>query len=226
MLEIGAGLGSLTMALAEAGAEVLAMELDRKLLAALAEVTEGEPRVHVVREDATRADWDDVLGSSRWRMASNLPYNVAVPVVLDLLQRSRVDPMLVMVQREVGERLAAGPGEEAFGAVSLRVVYRASARIVRRVPPTVFWPQPKVESVLVRIERRPPPVSMPEEALFRLVDEGFAQRRKTMANALIRLGYSREEASAALAEAGLEPKVRAEELGLPEFAALVEAVGG
>lgn len=223
VLEIGAGLGSLTLALIEAGAEVLAVELDRAMLPALREVVGGAARI--AHADAMTAAWGSVLEGGDWRMVSNLPYNVAVPVVMRLLQEAPdVDPMLVMVQREVGERLAASPGEEAFGAVSLRVAYRAEAQAVRRVPKTVFWPEPSIESVLVRLERRPPPVDVPEDELFRLVDEGFAQRRKTMANALVRLGLGREAAAAALEAAGLDPKVRAEELGLEDFARLAEAL--
>jgi 16S rRNA (adenine1518-N6/adenine1519-N6)-dimethyltransferase len=214
------------VALAETGAEVLAIEVDRALLPALNEVTAGFPSIRVVREDAARADWRALLGEGRWLMASNLPYNVGVPVVLDLLQDApRVDPMVVMVQREVGERLIAFPGQEAFGAVSLRVAYRAKAKLLRRVRPSVFWPEPRVESVLVRLVRRPPPVAVPEEALFRLVDAGFAQRRKTMANALVRLGHDRKHATAALEQAGLDPRVRAEELGLEDISRLVEALG-
>lgn len=225
VLEIGAGLGSLTLALIQAGAHVLALELDGALLPALREVVGGSDRVRVEQVDAMTADWGALLGQERWRMVSNLPYNVAVPVVVRLLEEApNVDPILVMVQREVGERLAAGPGEEAFGAVSLRVAYRAEARVTRRVPKTVFWPEPTIESVLVRLGRRPPPVDVPEEELFRLVDEGFAQRRKTMANALVRLGTPREAAVAALEAAGLDPKVRAEELGLEDFARLAEAL--
>jgi 16S rRNA (adenine1518-N6/adenine1519-N6)-dimethyltransferase len=225
VLEVGAGLGSLTVALADAGAEVLAVELDRALVPALEEVVRGLP-VRVVREDAVDADWQAILGEGPWRMASNLPYNVAVAVVMGLLERApQVDPMLVMVQREVGERLAAGPGEEAYGAVSLRMAYRAAVEVVRRVPPSVFWPEPQVESVVVRIARRAPPVDTPQEALFRLIEEGFAQRRKTMANALVRLGYPRERAEDALRQAGLPERVRAEDLGLEELARLSDALG-
>jgi 16S rRNA (adenine1518-N6/adenine1519-N6)-dimethyltransferase len=205
---------------------VLALEVDRALLPALEEVTAGLPSVQVVREDAARVDWPALLGDGRWRLASNLPYNVAVPVVVGLLlDAPSVDPMVIMVQREVGERLIASPGQEAFGAVSLRVAYRAEANLIRRVRPSVFWPEPQVESVLVRLERRPPPVSAPEEVLFRLVDAGFAQRRKTMANALVRLGHDRKKATASLERAGLDPQVRAEELGLDAFARLAEALG-
>jgi 16S rRNA (adenine1518-N6/adenine1519-N6)-dimethyltransferase len=224
-LEVGAGLGSLTLALAGAGARVLAVEVDPRLAAALGEVTAGLP-VRVVRSDAARTDWPGLLGDQAWRMASNLPYNVAVPVVIDLLERApRVDPFLVMVQREVGERLAAGPGDPAYGAVSLRVAYRASARVIRRVPPDVFWPSPRVESVLVRLERHAPPVAVPEDVLFRVIEEGFAQRRKTLASALARLGIAREEARRLLVDAGLDPRVRAEALGLGELALVAERVG-
>jgi 16S rRNA (adenine1518-N6/adenine1519-N6)-dimethyltransferase len=212
------------VALADAGAEILAVEIDRALVAALEEVVAGLP-VRILRVDAMAADWPAILGDDPWRMASNLPYNVAVPVVMGLLERApRVDPMLVMVQREVGERLAAGPGEDAYGAVSLRVAYRAVVEVVRRVPPTVFWPEPQVESVVVRLTRRPPPVDTPPEVLFRLIEEGFAQRRKTMANSLVRLGYPRERAAEALRRAGLEARVRAEALGLEDLARLARAL--
>jgi 16S rRNA (adenine1518-N6/adenine1519-N6)-dimethyltransferase len=224
-LEVGAGLGSLTVALAEAGAEVLAVETDRRLLPALGEVVEGLP-VRVVAEDATRVDWESLLEGGRWGMASNLPYNVGVPVLLDLLEDAPlVDPFVIMVQREVGERLAAGPGDAAFGAVSLKVAYRCEVRVLRRLRPTVFWPEPSVDSVVLRLDRRPPPVAVPAERLFRLVEEGFRQRRKTLAAGLVRLGLTRPQAESALARAGLDPMVRAEALGLQDFARLVEAIG-
>jgi 16S rRNA (adenine1518-N6/adenine1519-N6)-dimethyltransferase len=225
-LEVGAGLGSLTAALAEAGAEVLALETDARLLPALEEVVGGIPLVTVRHDDATQADWDSVLGSGPWRMASNLPYNVGVPVLLDLLERHSIDPFVVMVQREVGERLAAAPGAPGYGAVSVKVAYRAEVRVLRRVGPSVFWPEPGVASVVLRLDRRPPPVDTPPEVLFRLVEEGFRQRRKTMAGALVRLGLGRQEARSALERAGLDPMVRAEALGLEEFARLAETVGG
>ena len=225
VLEIGPGLGSLTLALVQTGAHVLALELDRALLPALAEVVGWTARVRVEHGDAMQVDWPALLGEEGWKMASNLPYNVAVPVVLRLLEDApRVDPLLVMVQREVGERLAAGPGDPQHGAVSLKVAYRASPRIVRRIPRTVFWPEPRVESVLVRLDRRRPPVPTPEDELFRLVDEGFRQRRKTMANALVRLGHRREEATDAIRRAGLDEGVRAEALGLEDFARLAAAL--
>lgn len=225
-LEIGAGLGSLTLALAGEGAEVLAVEADRSLISPLEEVTDGL-QVRVVHADAMDLDWGELLGDKLWRMASNFPYNVAVPLALRLLEEApQVDPLMVMVQREVGERLAAAPGTEPFGAVSLKVAYRAEVSVARRVGPKVFWPEPKVESVVLRIERRPPPVDTPERELFRLIDAGFAQRRKTMSSALVRLGLDREAARQALARAGIEERARAETLGLEDFARLAEAIRG
>jgi 16S rRNA (adenine1518-N6/adenine1519-N6)-dimethyltransferase len=136
----------------------------------------------------------------------------------------RISEYLVMVQREVGERLTAQPGEDAYGAASVRVAYRARAELVRRVPADVFWPRPKVESVTVRLTPRPAPVDVDRGALFRVVEEGFAERRKTMGNALRRLGLDRPSAARVLRAEGLEPDVRAERLGLPEFARLAEAL--
>jgi 16S rRNA (adenine1518-N6/adenine1519-N6)-dimethyltransferase len=200
--------------------------VDERLLPALEEAVAGLP-VRMVATDAMRADWARLLGEGPWRMASNLPYNVGVRVLVDLLEEApEVDPFVVMVQREVGERLTAGPEDPAFGAVSLRAAYRADVRTLRRVGPTVFWPEPNVESVLLRLHRRPPPVDVPRARLFRLIDEGFRQRRKALASALVRLGYSRRAATLGLERAGLDPRVRAEALTLEDFARLVDALGG
>ena len=226
MLEVGAGLGSLTVALAAAGASVIAVELDRGLLPALEEVLAPWPEVTVRSADALRTDWAGELPGDGWKMVSNLPYNVAVPLVAGMLEGvPQIGSFLVMVQREVGERLAAAPGDEAYGAVSVRVAYRAEASLARRVPATVFWPRPGVDSVLVRLVRRAePPVAADPERLFRLVEEGFAERRKTMRNALRRFGLSAAEAGEALTRCGLAPDVRAERLSLEDFARLAEAV--
>jgi 16S rRNA (adenine1518-N6/adenine1519-N6)-dimethyltransferase len=224
VVEVGAGLGSLTVALAEAGARVLAIEVDRGLSQALREVVGFYPNVRIDVADAMRADWSTALGADRWSMVSNLPYNVSVPLVLDLLRTAPIDRYVVMVQREVGERLVARPGEEAYGAVSVRVAYRADARVIRRVPADVFWPRPKVDSVLVRLDPRPPAVDVDPAALFAVVDEGFAERRKTMANALRRLGRDPGEAAEILRAVDPDPSVRAERLGLDAFAAIARAM--
>ena len=226
VVEVGAGLGSLTVALAATGADVLAVELDRGLAPALEEVLADLPDVRLEIGDALRMDWARVLTGRGWKMVSNLPYNVAVPLIVEMLEGvPQIASFLVMVQREVGERLAAGPGDDAYGAVSVRVAYHAEASIARRVPASVFWPRPGVDSVLVRIVRRPSPaVAVDRERLFRVVDEGFAERRKTMRNALRRLGLAAGEADDALARCGIGRDARAEELALEDFAHLAEAV--
>jgi 16S rRNA (adenine1518-N6/adenine1519-N6)-dimethyltransferase len=224
VVEVGPGLGSLTLALADAGAEVTAVELDRYLIPVLEEVVAGvEPPVRVIQGDALTVDWDAVLGSgSTWSLVANLPYNVAVPVVLELLERvPAVQRMLVMVQREVGERLAAPPGSKAYGIPSVKVAYRATAEVVGRVPPTVFLPRPKVDSVLVRIHRRPhPAVGAPPERLFALVQAGFGQRRKMLRRSLAGLVPAE-----AFQRAGVRPDARAEELGIEEWGRLAGAAG-
>lgn len=224
VLEIGAGLGSLTQALAATGAEVFALEVDRRLVPALAEVVHGHPNLRLEALDAMKADWSSELsGPGPWDVVANLPYNVAVPVVMRLLETEpRAERFLVMVQREVGERLVARPGDEQYGAVSVRVAYRAEGRVVRRVARSVFWPKPNVESVLVSLARHPPPVDVDEVILWRVVDEAFGQRRKTMRNAMMRLGLESSEAEAMLQGCRIAPKTRPEELGLDAFACLAE----
>ena len=218
VVEVGAGLGALTLALAETGASVTAVEVDRKLLPPLREVVEPAG-VRVVEGDALRLDWDALLGDERWVLVANLPYNVATPLVADLLdQVPAIHRMLVMVQREVGERLAARPGDDAYGAVSVKVAYWAEAKVVGRVPPTVFHPVPKVESALVRIERRPSPAvgSQVDPAwLFRLVAAGFGQRRK-----MLRRSLSSLVGPDAFEAAGIRPEARAEELAVEDWGRL------
>jgi 16S rRNA (adenine1518-N6/adenine1519-N6)-dimethyltransferase len=227
VVEVGPGLGSLTVALAETGAEVTAVELDRHLLPVLRSVVEPLG-VRVVEGDAMTLDWDEVLGGGvaghgedRWALVANLPYNVATPLVLEVLARvPAIDRMLVMVQREVGERLAAGPGSKAYGIPSVKVAYRAEAEVVGRVPPTVFLPQPRVESTLVRLRRLPePPVDTDPERLFRLVEAGFGQRRKMLRRSLASLVDP-----SAFERAGVRSDARAEELSLEDWARLANAV--
>jgi 16S rRNA (adenine1518-N6/adenine1519-N6)-dimethyltransferase len=227
VLEIGAGVGSLTVALAGTGAEVLAVEFDRALLPALREVVAAEPSVRVVAEDALHADWPRLLGDQEpWTVAANLPYNIAVPVVLRLVEGvPSVVRLVVMVQREVAERFVAGPGDAHYGPASLRVGYRCTASIVRSVPPSVFWPRPRVGSAVVRLDRRErPAVDADESALWGVVEAAFAARRKTIRAALVRLGLEPDAADEALAEAAVDPASRGERLSLDAFAAIARAV--
>ena len=227
VLEIGPGIGSLTVALADVGARVTALELDRHVLPALGEVVADsvEP-VRIVHGDALTVDLDALLTPSGmgWKAVSNLPYNVATPIVVRLLEDApAIRSLLVMVQREVGERLAAGPGGKEYGAVSVKVAYYGRARVVGLVPATVFLPPPKVESALVRIDRHgAPPVAVPSsDALFALVRAGFGQRRKMLRRALLpRLG---DRTVPVLEAAGIDPRSRAETLGVDAWAAIARA---
>ena len=221
VVEVGPGVGSLTTALAEAGADVVAVELDRHLLPALDEVV-APLGVRVVQGDALELDWAPVLESHpRWSLVANLPYNVGTTIVLHLLDEvPAIERMLVMVQREVGERLAAGPGSGAYGIPSVKVALWATAEVVGRVPATVFVPQPRVESVLVRITRRPTPaVDVDHDELMALVRRAFGQRRKMLRRSLA--GWVDESAFAA---AGVAPDARPEQLGVAEWGALTVAV--
>jgi 16S rRNA (adenine1518-N6/adenine1519-N6)-dimethyltransferase len=229
VLEIGPGLGSLTLALCAQGARVVAVELDARLAAVLVEVLDEAgvaDRVQVEVADAVKADLEALLASPGGddgpvTCVSNLPYNVAVPVVMHVLEDvPSVARIVVMVQREVGERLAAGPGDEQYGAVSVKVEYYAQASLVGRVAPSVFVPRPRVDSALVRLDRRPtPPVTVPSERdLFILVRAGFAQRRKMLRRSLAPVLGART--TDVLAAAGVAPTARAEELGLDAWAAV------
>jgi 16S rRNA (adenine1518-N6/adenine1519-N6)-dimethyltransferase len=241
VVEIGAGLGSLTMALAETGASVTAVEVDRHLVPLLRGNVEPLG-VRVVEDDALTLSWDALVaaasgdgdgdrdrdrdrtvGMASWSLVANLPYNVAVPVLVRVLEEApAVTRMLVMVQHEVGERLAAQPHSRAYGAVSVKVAYHAHARMVGRVSPSVFVPRPRVESVLVRIDRRAAvavdPALVEPGRLFALVRTGFAQRRK-----MLRRSLAGVVGAEAFATAGVDPAARAEDLDVAAWGRLAAA---
>lgn len=218
VVEVGAGLGALTLALAETGASVTAIEIDRGLVPVLREVVEPAG-VTVVEGDAMRLDWQALLGDEAWTMVANLPYNVATPLIADVLDDvPAVHRMLVMVQREVGERLAAKAGDDAYGAVSVKVAYWAEAQVVGRVAAGVFHPRPDVESVLLQIRRRPEPALGPDvdrRRLFALVGAGFGQRRKMVRRSLASVVHP-----AAFEAAGVRGDARAEELDVEAWGRL------
>ena len=222
VVEIGAGLGSLTLALVETGAEVIAIEVDRYLIEPLRAVVEPHGVV-VHHRDALDADFSAITGGRRAVVVANLPYNVATPLVLRILEsQPTIERLLVMIQREVGERMAAGAGDEAYGAVSLRVQYFADAAVVGRVSPNVFVPRPKVDSALVSIVRRDAvridPNVVGEAELFAVIRTAFGQRRK-----MLRRSLADWTTEGVFERAGVEPTRRPEELTLEEFARLVAA---
>ncbi|MSZ29341.1 MAG: 16S rRNA (adenine(1518)-N(6)/adenine(1519)-N(6))-dimethyltransferase RsmA [Actinobacteria bacterium] len=227
VLEIGPGVGSLTAALLEADARITALELDRHvlpLLNAVLESTGMADRVNVVHGDAMTADLAAISGESPVTCVSNLPYNVATPIVMRLLNEApNVTRLLVMVQREVGERMAAKVGGREYGAVTVKIAFHGVARMVGTVAPSVFLPPPKVDSALVRIDRHPQSVVdvSSRELLFGIIQTGFAQRRKMLRRALVPLFGDRT--LQLLEAAGIDPAARAETIELQAWAALARA---
>jgi len=228
VVEIGAGLGSLTSALAETGAHVIAVEVDRGIVPVLREQMSAHSNVVVHEADAMHLDWRAFIADENTRLGrardgavtvvANLPYNIATPLVADILDDvPEVRAMLVMVQAEVGERFCATAGDDAYGAVSVKVAYWARAEIVGNVPPTVFLPRPKVDSALVRITRHDTPAAdvADAEELFSLVRAGFAKRRKMLRSALAGVVDA-----AQFERAGVDPTARAEQLTLADWARL------
>jgi 16S rRNA (adenine1518-N6/adenine1519-N6)-dimethyltransferase len=221
VVEIGAGLGSLTIALADTGADVTAIEVDRGVVPILREVVADRPNVRVVEADAMQIDWSELLaGHDRWTLVANLPYNVGTPLVCDLLDEvPAISSMLVMVQKEVAERFAAPPGSKQYGAVSVKAAFWADATVVATVPPSVFVPRPNVDSALVRIVRHEPPDADPA-ALFALVKQAFGQRRKMLRRSLRGVVDDR-----AFDVAGVSPEARPEQLTVEAWCRLADAVG-
>jgi 16S rRNA (adenine1518-N6/adenine1519-N6)-dimethyltransferase len=226
VLEVGPGLGSLTLALLPAAAGVVAVEIDPVLAERLpATVAERAPgltdRLHVLTADALTLRSAD-LPVRPSALVANLPYNIAVPVVLHLLaELPDLRSGLVMVQAEVADRMAAGPGSRTYGVPSVKAAWYAEVRRAGTVSRSVFWPVPNVDSALVAFTRRPvPSEDVPREVVFRLVDAAFAQRRKTLRAALAGWAGSADTAGRLLAAAGLSPSARGEELTVTDFARL------
>jgi 16S rRNA (adenine1518-N6/adenine1519-N6)-dimethyltransferase len=224
VVEIGAGLGSLTLALADTGAAITAIEVDRGVVPVLRQVVSDRSNVKVVEADAMRLDWDALLAGPSgephhgWVLVANLPYNVATPLICDLLDTvPAIERMLVMVQREAAERFAATPRTAAYGAVSVKTAYWASAKIVGHVPASVFVPRPNVESALVEIARRTPPATDPD-TLFELVRTAFGQRRKMLRRSLA--GMVDTDTYTA---AEIDPTARPEELDVDAWCRLADA---
>ena len=229
VLEVGPGLGSLTLALLATGASITAIEVDPALAAALpGTVAAHQPGraayLNVVTADALRVT--RLPGQAPTALVANLPYNVSVPVVLTLLERfPSIERVLVMVQLEVAQRLAAEPGSRVYGAPSVKIAWYAAARLVGTVPRSVFWPVPNVDSGLVAMTRRlQPPTPATRRQVFAAIDAAFAQRRKTLRGALAGLAGGAPAAEAALREAGIDPGLRGEQLGVTQFAALAAAL--
>jgi 16S rRNA (adenine1518-N6/adenine1519-N6)-dimethyltransferase len=216
VLEIGPGLGVLTRELAQRAAQVVAIELDQRLVGVLHETLADWPNITLLQGDALRYDFAALPQDAL--LVANLPYNVATPLLVSALESARFKRLVVMVQREVADRLSATAGKQAYGALSLVVAHFGKARKVRDVKPTAFLPPPSVMSSVVRIdvdaEARPHP------ELFALIHEGFRHRRKTLRKNLLMAGYDAAMVAASFDRLGLSPMVRAEALDLTTFKAL------
>jgi 16S rRNA (adenine1518-N6/adenine1519-N6)-dimethyltransferase len=233
VLEVGPGLGSLTLGLLAVARRVVAVEIDPALAAELPrtvaarrpDLADRTDRLTVVGLDALRLQPDDLPGDRPTALVANLPYNVAVPVLLTLLERlPTLRRGLVMVQAEVADRLAAGPGSRTYGVPSVKAAWYCDVRRAGAVGRSVFWPPPNVDSGLVALTRRPPPPSRAgRAAVFACVDAAFAQRRKMLRSALAAWAGSTVAAQEALEAAGIDPTLRGEQLDVRQFAAIADA---
>ncbi|HWR38817.1 MAG TPA: 16S rRNA (adenine(1518)-N(6)/adenine(1519)-N(6))-dimethyltransferase RsmA [Patescibacteria group bacterium] len=228
VLEIGPGIGTLTQGLAESGAQVTAVELDRRLIEVLAKTLEGYQNVRVIHGDILKLDISREIAAERYSVVANLPYYITTPIIMRLLEeRLPINVLVTMVQKEVADRMVAVPGGKDYGALSVAVQYYTEPEIMFAVPPKSFIPAPAVESAVIRCTvRRQPPVQVNEKLFFRVVKGAFSQRRKTLANALKTTGVDRETLSTVLEQAGIDGQRRGEQLSLAEFAAIANVWPG
>ncbi|WP_297998587.1 16S rRNA (adenine(1518)-N(6)/adenine(1519)-N(6))-dimethyltransferase RsmA [uncultured Phascolarctobacterium sp.] len=223
VLEVGPGIGTLTQGLAESGASVVAVELDKRLLPVLDTTLEGYDNVRIVNGDILQVDIMQTVGVDEFKVCANLPYYITTPIIFALLEkRLPMERLVAMVQKEVAERMAAKPGGKDYGALSVAIQYYTEPEIAFIVPPSSFIPAPSVDSAVIVCKRREkPPVEVCDEALFfRVVKAAFSLRRKMLNNSLKNMGIKGEQVVKWLELAGVDGKRRAETLSLEDFAAL------
>lgn len=226
VLEIGPGIGTLTQYLAEAAGEVVAVEIDDKLIPILSKTLAEYDNVRVIHGDILKQDTEQIFGGKPFKIVANLPYYITTPIIMSLLESGvPAQSITVMIQKEVAERMQAAPGSKNYGALSLAVQYYAEPYLAANVPPNCFMPRPNVGSAVINLKRlETPPVSVKDPSqMFKLIRGAFNQRRKTLANAVANfdgVAYSREDVEKALEVMGLDTRVRGEALTLEQFAAL------
>ena len=226
VLEVGPGIGTLTQGLAESRAQVVAVELDTRLLPVLATTLEGYDNVRVVHGDILKVNIMEEVGAPEFKVCANLPYYITTPIIFALLEkRLPMERLVAMVQKEVAERMAAQPGGKDYGALSVAIQYYTEPEIAFIVPPTSFIPAPAVDSAVIVCKRREkPPVEVCDEALFfRVVKAAFSLRRKMLSNSLKNMGIKGEQVAKWLELAGVDGKRRAETLSLEDFAKLTNS---
>ena len=226
VLEVGPGIGTLTQGLAQSGADVTAIELDRRLLEVLDTTLASYDNVRIIHGDVLKLDVPTIMNHKPFKVVANLPYYITTPIIMSLLEsKLPIERLVVMVQKEVALRMVAKPGTKDYGALSVAVQYYTEPDIVLDVPPKSFLPAPAVTSSVIRcVLRDKPPVDVIDEKLFfRVVKAGFAQRRKTFANTMRTTGLSKEQIDDILVKANIDGQRRGETFSLQEFADVANA---
>ena len=226
VLEVGPGIGTLTQGLAQSGADVTAIELDRRLLAVLDTTLASYDNVRIIHGDVLKLDVPSIMNHKPFKVVANLPYYITTPIIMSLLEsKLPIERLVVMVQKEVAFRMVAKPGTKDYGALSVAVQYYTEPDIVLDVPPKSFLPAPAVTSSVIRcVLRDKPPVDVIDEKLFfRVVKAGFAQRRKTFSNTMKTTGLSKDRIEELLAKANIDGQRRGETFTLQEFADVANA---
>jgi 16S rRNA (adenine1518-N6/adenine1519-N6)-dimethyltransferase len=225
VLEVGPGIGTLTQGLAEAKANVVAVELDNRLPEVLAKTLEGYDNVRIVHGDILKVNIPELVEGKNFKVVANLPYYITTPIIMALLeQKLPVTKIVTMIQKEVADRMVAKPGKKDYGALSVAVQYYTTPEIVAQVPPKSFIPAPAVDSVVIRCDVRPEPAVkvISEKMFFRVVKAAFSQRRKTLSNSLKTMGIAAEEIKKAIDDAAIDGTRRGETLTLQEFAVIAD----
>lgn len=226
VLEVGPGIGTLTQGLAQSGADVKAIELDRRLLEVLDTTLASYDNVSIIHGDVLKLNIPDIMGHKPFKVVANLPYYITTPIIMSLLEsKLPIERLVVMVQKEVALRMVAEPGSKDYGALSVAVQYYTNPKIVMDVPPKAFLPAPAVTSAVIScLLRDKPPVDVADERIFfRVVKAGFAQRRKTFSNSMKTTGLTKEQIEAILQEAAIDGQRRGETFSLEEFAKIANA---
>ena len=228
VIEIGPGVGTLTVQLLNKAKKVVAIELDNDLIPILTQEIGDNPKFTLIHKDALKVDFNEIIGEEKSvKLVANLPYYVTTPIIVKLLKENyNFKSLTIMIQKEVAERMNAEPGNKDYGSLSLLVQYYCNTSIVRRVPPQCFIPRPKVDSIVIRLDRlEEPKVKVENEKLFfEIIRSSFNMRRKTLWNGVKSIGLSKENLELAFKEAYVDPKRRGETLTIDEFAILSDKI--
>ena len=228
VIELGPGVGTLTAQLLNTAKRVVAIELDNDLIPILSQELGDNQNFTLIHNDALKVDFNEIIGDEQSvKLVANLPYYVTTPIIVKLLkEKYNFKSLTIMIQKEVAERMAAEPGNKDYGALSLLVQYYCNTEIVRKVPPACFIPRPKVDSIVIRLEKLDNPrVEVQNEKLFfDIIRNAFNMRRKTLWNGVKNIGLPKEKLEEAFSEANVDPKRRGETLSIEEFAALADAI--